>query len=962
MRRKITDILRSVLMVTLLVGTASLQASAQKLNTYSISGKVWEYTEKGDSVPVEFALVAIPDYGLAVSSGLDGSYTLAGIPQGKAVVKVSYVGKVTLERQIDVHESMHLDFTLNEENFKLKEVLVTAQLTQAGGATSSIIGRNAIDHVQATSLKDVIALLPGNISSEPSLSEAADLTLRSVGASMNAMNALGTAIIRDGAPISNNANLSVLGSTASLNNTDASGNPVASMSGSSKPGRGVDMRSISTDNIESVEVIRGIPSVEHGDLTSGAVIINSKAGREPLRITAKANPKVYMGSVSTGFGLGERRGGLNISADYAHNTNDPTQSYRTYQRTTARVMYSNEFARSLRSNTSLSFLYGKDSRGLNPDDTDYLRSSRSEDYGVTLNTNGLWSINKGILKSLRYVASGTYTSRQTRVGGMLYSDHNPYSGTLTDGLVVSNTPGQHLVDADGNPITNFTDADADKWAYQLPSNYYGWHRIDSREVNVYLKAAATLFKQTGYINNRMLIGADFRSDGNVGHGKTFDPLAPPERPAEVSNATYRSRDYRDIPFLNQLGAFAEENFTWQIGERELRLQAGVRYDHANVVGGLFSPRFNASFEVVPNKVWIRGGYGQTAKMPTMLHLFPERAYFEYVNFNEIGSSKIPEEDQLYITTTKVHDVDVSNLRIARNRKAEIGLDIRLGRNTFTFTGFYERMKDGYSFGHSLDTYAPFEWIEYTRASSADPLQVKSRNNVLSSWYTPGNNLNTWVRGLEFDLQFARFEKINTTLSINGAWTRGKSRNAGYEFVDNTRNQSAAGRKDVAIYNGNTCTIYNERFVTAVRLTHNLPRIGFVVTLTGQTVWKQSNWSRFSGDELPIGYMSREDGKAYWFADQDIEFADLDDFKASDYGYMYRDANHLSEIRESYHPYFLFNMNVTKEIGNIMRVSFFANNMFRSYPRRKSDRIPGGVLLMNSLNNRYYFGVELQVTL
>lgn len=961
--RRLSSIALPVMLAFMFLGalTSSVKVMAQKSATYSISGKVWETTQSGDSVPIEFALVAIPDYGISSTTGIDGTYTLKNVPRGKAAIKVSYVGKVTIDRQIDVTAPLTVDFTLADENFKLKEVMVTAQLTQAGGATSSIIGRNAMDHIQATSLSDIMSLLPGAVSSNQSLNEASEVNVRSTSPLTNGMNAMGTAIIRDGAPISNNANLNVLGSSASLNAKDAGGNPIAAVSGTANPSRGVDLREISTDNIESVEVIRGIPSVEHGDLTSGAVLINSKAGREPLRITGKANPNVYMGSVSTGFNLGQKKGAMNLSADYAHNTNDPTQSYKTYQRVTARAMYSKELAKNLRSNTSLSFVFGKDKRKLNPDDKDYQRASHAEDYGVTLNTNGLWSIDKGILKSMRYVASGTYTSRQTYYQSLVTSNNTPYSGTFTDGAVLSNFAGQHIFDKDGNEITNFGEADANNFAYCLPSNYLQWYNIDSREINVFGKLVFTLFKQTGYINNRVLFGADFRSDGNVGHGKTFDPLAPPERPADVANATYRYRDYRDIPFLNQLGLFAEENFTWQLGLHELRLQAGVRYDHANRVGGQVSPRFNASYEILPNKLWIRGGYGVTAKMPTMMQLFPENAYFEYINLNELASTKIPEGERLYITTTKVHQVDVNDLKIATNRKAEVGLDLRLGRNTFTVTGFYEKLKNGYSYGHDLNTYAPFEWTTYKRDTD-NQLISNGTYSVLSSWYAPGNNLHSNVRGVEFDFSFARFDKINTTLSINGSWMRAKSSSSAYEFYDPTMNSSAQYRKDIAIYDANTSVRHDERMVSAVRLTHNLPRIGFVVTLTGQTVWKQANWKNFSGDVLPVGYMSLQDGKPYWFADEGIEFEDINALKASSYGYMYRDANHNAAIRESYHPYFCFNMNVTKELGEMVRVSFFANNMFRNYPRRKSERNTGGELLMNSTSRRYYFGVELQVTL
>ncbi len=36
---------------------------------------------------------------------------------------------------------------------------------------------------------------------------------------------------------------------------------------------------------------------------------------------------------------------------------------------------------------------------------------------------------------------------------------------------------------------------------------------------------------------------------------------------------------------------------------------------------------------------------------------------------------------------------------------------------------------------------------------------------------------------------------------------------------------------------------------------------------------------------------------------------------------------------------------------MLRVSFFANNMFRSYPRRESKRNPGSYI---QLNNRFFF--------
>ncbi|MDZ7763810.1 MAG: TonB-dependent receptor plug domain-containing protein [Melioribacteraceae bacterium] len=73
-------------------------------------------------------------------------------------------------------------------------------------------------------------------------------------------SSLGTQVIIDGVPVSNTANLQ-----AGI--------------GYSTAGSGVDLRLIPAENIESVEIIRGVPSVKYGDLVDGAVIVKSKASR-----------------------------------------------------------------------------------------------------------------------------------------------------------------------------------------------------------------------------------------------------------------------------------------------------------------------------------------------------------------------------------------------------------------------------------------------------------------------------------------------------------------------------------------------------------------------------------------------------------------------------------------------------------------------------------------------------------
>ena len=937
----------TVLLLFLCIG---FTLHAQNQSKAGINGTVYELDTKSKPIPLGFATVYLPDYGMGTTTSDDGKFSLNDVPTGKTRLLIQFIGKLSVDTLINVKKSMQLSFTMKNEDFKLEEVVVTAKTNQTGKSTASSISRQAMDHLQATSLNDLLALMPGGTVAEPSLNNAQQINIRQISvdkSSEESLNALGTAIIRDGAPVSNNSNLS------SLNATVSGG--AAAMGGGASPTGGVDVRSISTENIESVEIIRGIPSVEYGDLTSGAVIINTKAGREPLRVKAKANPNVYQVSMGTGYELGKNKGALNISADYAYNTNDPKATYQHYQRANGKLMYSNTFFdNKLRSNTTFDFNYGKDTRDRNPDDESTQTTSEGRDVGFRLNTNGTWSINKGWLQNIRYVLSGSYTDKQsfyeTVQGGA--SATPSYSMSMTDGATLSNIAGKHLYDADGNEITNFGNEDMNHYAVFLPSSYLGAYEIDSREVNAFAKLTATLFKQSGKVNNRILMGMDFKTDGNVGNGKTFDPTAPPNKGAANKYSNFRPRRYKDIPFINQFGIFAEDNFNWNIGERNLKVQAGVRFDYTSKVGSVWSPRFNASFDLIPNTLTLNGGYGITAKMPTLLYLHPENAYFEHPNINEMANENIPENERIYMTTTKIYDTENRNLKVARNHKTEIGLQLKLGKVSASVTAFQERLKNGYSLNYTFDTFKAFTIHEYTRNEEGKFILSNSLP-TLNRFYTPTNNMNLKTQGVEFDINVGRIDAIRTSFQLNGAWMRTQSWNNSYDFYDNT---GTGEQKPIAIYERGAVNNYRQQFSTTLRATHNLPQIGFVVTLTAQAIWNQSNWKTFGNDTIPVGYISL-DNEVTMFPKN--KYTTIDQLKADGYDYLIQIPNHSDAIKESYKPYFCFNINVTKEISDMLRVSFFANNMFRSHPRMESKRNPG---TYKSLNNRFFFGLELSMTL
>ena len=384
-----------------------------------------------------------------------------------------------------------------------------------------------------------MTLLPGAALTNPNLSSAQTLSIRNN--TGTAMNSLGTSVIVDGAPMSNNANMQFLapaqtGSTASVGDiSDASS--------------GVDIRSLSTDNLESIEVIRGIPSVQYGDLTSGAVIVKSRAGRSPLTVRFKTNPNIYQASATKGFGLGSKWGDVNVSGDYAYNRSELTTAFEYFQRASAKALWSVRPGEIVSMNNSVSVSYGDDRSDLNPDYLAEKTQYRNRSLGFLLNSNGTASINGEWLKSINWAASLNYTDKDSHYESTATNALNLYSTSMVDGQVYTNIAGQKIYDPDGNEITNASDTGVKGTV--LPYSYFYAYDILGEEWNGFAKVNAEFSHTWGAVTDRLLIGADFKTDGNLGLGAQYDDEFPPFR--NVSNATsgYRRRAYYDIPFVNQ---------------------------------------------------------------------------------------------------------------------------------------------------------------------------------------------------------------------------------------------------------------------------------------------------------------------------------------------------------------------------------------------------------------------------
>ena len=914
--------------------------------TARLSGTVSARVDGVDG-PVTGAIIVLHPSGIYAMSDAQGRYSLANVDPGRSVVSVQMLGFVPLDTTVVIRPGadLQLDLKLQEENFRLKEVTVVAQASKAGEATASVISRQAIDHSQTSSLADVMQLLPGVALSNPNLSSTQTLSLRTADAT--AMNSLGTAVIVDGAPLSNNANME--GITASMTGTATTIAGSASSTAGALPNSGIDVRQISTDNIESIEVIRGIPSVQYGDLTSGAVIINSKAGYEPLTVKVKSDPKIFQGAASKGFRL--RSGSdLHFSGDYAYSTAKTTEAYAFYQRLNFKTKWTRQFG-SLHNTATLDLQYGKDTRNRNPDDESTHLSSGGMNIGYRVAANGTWNINQGWLKTIRYDLSNSFTHKQSFKDQLCVNANSIYSTNMTSGTTVSNVAGRHLYDGSGTEVTDFGADQSRVFAVFMPNSYDSHYDFYGKELNTYAKLLANLYRSWGKTSEKILLGADFKSDGNLGEGLVFPEGAPPFRSTNAESG-YRARPLYDIPFVNQFGAFLENSFKTQCLRREINLTGGLRFDWVNGITAL-SPRFNGSVELLPGVLALRGGYGITAKAPTSAYLYPNNVYYDQSNLN--NQLAADPSDRIVLATTYIFNAENPDLVMARNRKAEIGFDLKIaGRYKLAVTAYDELMRNGYQtrMDFSSVVWMPYKYYSVSGHDEAgNPvLSLTTDTHKFFAYYIPMNTGISHNQGVEWELNLGRFDAIRTSFMLNGAWMRTMNTTDGYTFDQNSRGGSVLN-SHYAVYGPQMAKSFSERAITTLRTTHNIPSIGFVVTLTSQLNVYTKSWSLYKGDEIPQQYISITDGKVYPFTAEMAESAE--------YRYMLDQRSPTREVPERHHTFLLFNLNVSKEIRNFMTASFYVNNLFNFRPLDPSEVTKGA---FTELGTPMYFGFEIKFKL
>ncbi len=853
----------------------------------------------------------------------DGNCIFDALPYGKYLLKVSCVGYQNYGEDFVFSSATSKTITMTLNTRQLKEVTITASETR-GMTSSSTITREAIEHIQPTSFSDLLELLPGGSSKDPKMGSANTISLREAGKSSDHnISSLGVAFVIDGTPINTDANLQFLPG-ANASDPDISRRSV---------NKGVDMRMIPTDDIEKVEIVRGIPSVDYGDLTGGVVKIVRKSKPSPWEARIKVDEYSKLYSVGKGFGLNKQRTTLNFNVDFLDSKVDPRNNFEKYKRLTGSLRLSQQWTNPswrLRWQTALDYTGSFDDVKRDPDISlikeDFYKSS----YNKTSFNNGVFfkPKKKSILPSIDLSSSISFENSLL--------ERRKFISIVRD-----------------TPIPNNMEEGEHDGVY-LPYQYMAEFQSEGKPIYAFAKLKSNWELSLGVMKNKLAAGVEWNYSKNIGRGEMYDinrPITP------LWNS--RPRAFKDIPAYQKLAFFMEDNITLSLGSHIFYFTPGIRTLSFPGMSKLYTLHNRVYWEARINAKWgfkelfiaghpliieLGGGWGRTSKVPTLEHLYPNKHYNDIIQLNYYHENI--DFRRLHLRT---YIVDKTNyaLQTARNEKWELRADLTYRDNRFSVTYFKEALNSGF---RSVSYFHPYAFRKYD-VKSIDHASVKEKPKledfkyedkiILDGYSRSQNGSALYKEGIEFQYSSGRIRSIRSKFTLNGAWFRTTYTNSMPLFrpVSTVIDNEAVRDSYVGLYDYNEGHL-SERFNSNLIADTQIPELGLIFSTTAQCLWFTRK-QVFPKETRPFAYMDTS-GTLQAFDEAAASHPVLQ--------HLVREAN---EGYTTYVPIGInLNFKATKELGNFLKVALFVNRILDYHP----DYYSYGLLVRRQVDA--YFGMEL----
>lgn len=858
-----------------------------------------------DGKPLSFATMFIAELGTGVSTDLEGKFRFTGTKGTEYTLNVSYLNHVDKEVKVKAGSPEPLVIVLEEQSYELAEVVVMADYKKNQGSTA-VINQQALEHIQPTSVADVLSLIPGGLFRESSATGFNRISLRQSGSDDN--TSLGMAVVMDGIPQDNDGFRASIPGLSTDEYSDRLG-----------MNRGIDLKTLSTDHIRKIEIVKGISSAKLGNLSSGVIQTTSKIGITPAQLRMKVDPLTKLIYLGKGFRISPKMGYLHTGIDYTSVYDDRRDPMSKYSRLTGQVTYNN----SVDVGDKTLFLFFKLSEvyTLNQAKEDELTQDYNESFRNKYSRTGasfkaqMYDLGK-IVDNVEFIASADYT----------------YDLIDRNRLVQTGTP---------LPSPLATEEGESEGIY-LPSTYYSPFQIENKPLSLLTQLDAESLFETRSFRHKVIYGLSWKRTKNYGEGVMVDMTRPPY---PGNNEYVRPVPNRSIPALSVGAAYAEEQLKHSNRWFDFELNAGVRFTQMFNLDTKYTelrklqvePRINAalSFNIdlaggKSLRNMFRFGFGQENKLPTLDYIYPDRVYKDMIVLNAYTKQDDPFNH--LITYTKIYDVTNNSLRPNRNTKYEAGWDVEYEGYSLSLTFFKEHSDRGFE---SVAEYSPVRYTRYVDPIDGQPIvgrRPEKEDYVADPYATfvdmdiVRNSMKVEKKGLEYLLRFPKIIPLSTTVEINGAYydtrySSGAPLQYHPAFRDDDRPQPYVG-----IYRRQDIT-RQRIFNTNLWFNTNIPRYKMIFTTFFQFIWLNEEM-RINGDEYPSAYFDT-DGRMHTVDDRILQSI-KDGHTVWRHYHIYKE-----DFSETLPVSLTVNFKVTKEFSRMIRASFFVNNILDINPLYKN---------------------------
>lgn len=893
--------------------------------TRRLSGHIYDAVSK-EGIP--FATVYLTETGQGAMADVEGNFSITASFTGSTGLRVSSLGYATRMLTWSEDDSTRLDIAMSPQSIALEGVTVTAKYNDKVGSDATI-DREALEYIQPTSIQDVFQLIPGGTVGSNNMQNRQLVSSRQVGA--DEATSFGMGITIDGVPMHNDGQRVQMTGFTGQGSVDREGNISVNS--------GVDLRTISTDHIESITIGRGIASAKEGNISSGNIRVTQKQGQSPLRARVKFDPLNKLFYVGKGLLLPGRAGTLYLGADIVRSSASIEDSRGAYNRITAQANWNNQVwwsGKKIDIGTHLGYI-----TSFNNNKSDDVIEANREDYStryqrVTFSAKLNAEFNQPAIDNLEFIVSGDFTS------DVLKYNKRVVNRTVTP-VQLSTEEGEH----EGK---------------YLPVEYHTFYEIDNKPLNIFSQLTASKF---GIFSDNLrysaLLGTSLSYVKNLGMGSVVNPELPPY----PSSDFIRPRPNKDIPAVANHAGYAELRLFWKYYSHRINTQFGLREtmmlnlpDNYALKGRmLWEPRLQMSYtydfvgggdEGGMGSVTLRGGYGVENKLPSADFLYPDRVYHDFVALNAYFTDPAR---RLLITNTKIEDPTNPSIRENKNRKMELGLDFNYDNYVLSLTLFREKMDGGLTY---FTQYTPVNYTYYYELKhpvdgkpSREDFYSRQRYSFMQM-NVPMNSSEVTKKGVEYRLHIPPLKALRTEVEINGAYYRTVYTSGIPVMYYPSVMINDEPYPYVGLYDGYEKT-YAEKFNTNFWFNTHLPSLKLIFTSFIQIIWIEKSRLGTDVDAYPSHYMDTSGNineLSPGMIAADTSFTPLQrNFSSARY-------NELSlpvSLR--------MNIKLTKEFSRKVSLSFFADNILQISSKYKDN------YLQTRRNwSKPYFGAELTINI